>query len=197
MYRRLGFAAASAAALALATPFAGAGQAAEPFSALEIGLAGALNVNRGLLHDFYSPGPGGTLRMAAPFHLGHVGGEIRVLPFSARHPSQPDFYAATVVAEWGGRGGLLPGVAATGGVQLGNMIYAFFNSSTGEHAVTENEMVAGVRAGLSARPTDRWTAYAGLVVHRVFNRVPITLTVLDAGVGYTLGLPAAVREFLK
>ena len=172
-----------------------ASQPAPPYSELRIRLAGARNVNRQAIHDFWKAGTGGELAIATPFYLGSIGVGATVIPFRARDVGRPSFRALLLGVDWRGELAVVGPLRARVAGRVGDFVVLIENPDVWLDSESElfvgGELSAAValRRGLSA-------VVAGSFAH-VYTRPSLDLAVLTLGLEYAARTPRWLRAILE
>ena len=186
----------AAVALLLGRPEPLHAQSPEPFSGVDVSVAGAVSVSRDRLDDFWSVGEGGIVRVATPFYLGTVAVSLQRTPFVPRQPDLPRFHATTAAVDWGIGGGFGNRLHGSLGAQLGSVSFDLRQPGTGR-AWRESELFVGARADVVARLAGGLGLTAAAIHQRIHTHVPIDLTFATVGLSYSLDAPGWLREFLR
>jgi hypothetical protein len=165
------------------------------FSALRIRVAGARNVNREPLHDFWRAGTGGVVAVTTPFYFGTVGAGATLIPFRARDSGRPSFRALLLSIDWGielAAPGPLRGRAAA---RVGDFVMIVENPDV--WLESESELFAGGELSASIGLRRGLAATLAGSLARVHTRPPIDLAVLTLGLEYSTRTPGWLRAFLE
>jgi hypothetical protein len=167
-----------------------------PFETLDLSLAVLGDVNRGVLHRWWSPGPAVGFGMAAPFYLG-----ILELGAQYAHPTAvrddvPGFRSLFLYAGWGGAQPLGSGFAAGGGLRVGLMAMRFDGDSIPASRARESELGVAARAALRWMPAGSWFGEASVSYQSVFTHRRLEQVLLAAGIGRRFHTPEWLRDFL-
>ena len=181
---------------ALLPPASAAAQRAEPFSRIELSVAGTARVNEDGLDEYWRTLPGGLLRAATPFYLGSVAVAVQVIPFQPV-PGIYELDALTVGVEWNGERRLWRGSRASAGILVGNATFKFHEQETRIFLIEESEFLAGMQAVVRTRVTHNVDVLVTARHQKIFTHIPIHLTFAGAGVEYAFGTPRWLRAFLE
>jgi hypothetical protein len=179
-------------------PAADSAASSRAFSTLSIRVAGARNINRELLHEFWAPRDGLELEVSTPLPVGEIGINVTALSFGGRASEQPDFDAQLVALRWGGSGRIAGPLAIRGSAALGNIFMTF---DDGDRRVggltTESELLVGAVGGLDLRVSPWLTLTIQSSLQRVLTSTPIDLLVVSAGAKASMRTPRWLRGVLE
>jgi hypothetical protein len=168
------------------------------FSTLSVRLSGARNVNRELLHEFWSPRDGFELELSTPLPVGQMGISITALSFGGRVAEQPDFDARLLSLRWGGSRTIAGPVALRASALLGNIFMTF---DDGERRIsgltTESELLVGGAGGVDLRVSP-WLSFSlESSLQRILTSTPIDLVVVSAGAKLAMRMPRWLRGAIE
>lgn len=183
-------------ALHVITPALPAQERPAPFDTIDLGLAVLADVNRGALHQWWSPGPALGLGLTTPFYLGSFELGMQYAHPTALRNDVPDFRSLFVYAGWGGGRTLGRGFAASGGLRVGIMAMRFDGDTLPSDRANESELGTAARVALRWLPAGTWYAETSLSYQSVLTHVRMEQVFLAAGVGRRFATPAWLRDFL-
>ena len=167
-----------------------------PFETLDLGLSLQTDVNRGLLHRWWSPGPAVGLGVSAPFYVGDIELGAQYAHPTARRQDVPGFRSLFVYAGWGGGHRLGAGVSARGGLRIGIMAMRFDGDSLPSYRTRESELGVAARAALRWMPAGAWFAEGSASYQSIFTQRRMEQVFLSVGIGRRFATPAWLRDFL-
>lgn len=184
-------------ASALGHPSIAAGQAEAPFSSLSLSAGLGAHVGRDQLREYWRPGRAVIARVETPFHVGSVAVSVARARFAALRAEQPDFVALSRSVEWNLRRTVIGGVDGFAGGRVGAFDMRFENPPTARGNPDENELLAGLQAGIRVRLPPRTAFRMALETERVFTRVPMDISVVTAALEYGFPTPAWMVAVLR
>ena len=167
-----------------------------PFETLDLSLAVLGDINRGVLHRWWSPGPAVGIGATMPFYLGSLELGVQYAHPTAIRNDVPGFRSLFVYAGWAGARTLGRGFSAGAGVRAGIMAMRFDGDTLPIFRVRESEVGAAARAALRWMPGDSWFAEASVTYQSVFTNRHMEQVFLAAGAGRRFATPAWLRDFL-
>ena len=148
--------------------------------------------------DLYKPSTGWSGELAMPFDVGEVALALERATFTGQEPSpHPDFHGTVGMLKWRMP---LPSVGPftiAFGAHAGAMRFSFQDTAIAPGLRKEMEMLFGVNASGSVRLPANFSAFVMGEYTHVHLHVPVHLTPLSAGIGYTLAAPGWLRDFLR
>jgi hypothetical protein len=173
-------------------------QGTEAFDWVEIRMAGAQNVNRNFLHEFWTPDPGGEFSVATPFYFGYAefGGAYH--RYRMDHADVPDFDAVLVYAGWGLDLEVARRLRLEAGLRAGNYRMSFDDKDIPFAGVRhESELALLVNARVALRPVGPVWLYVGGSYMKVFTFLRLNLWYASAGLSMRLHSPDWLKDFLR
>jgi hypothetical protein len=165
-----------------------------PFDTISVSSGAVSNVNRTLLHEFWTARTGGFLSVTTPFHVGYLGAGVRYLPYEAK-TDVPAFDAAMLYAAWGLEA-VFSRVSVRVGLRAGSLRMAFDRSSEKPGIRNESEFTWGGEARLSLELTRILSLYAGYSLERTMTRREMDLQYLSMGISSRFRTPRWLKGFL-
>jgi hypothetical protein len=150
------------------------------------------------LAQLYKPSTGWAAEVSAPADIGELAVGIERATFQSISATRhPDFHGTVGMLKW--RVPLPPvgPFAAAVGAHAGLMQFSFQDTVIAQGLRKEREVLFGVNALGSVRFTSHLSAFVAAEYTHVWLHVPVHLTPISAGVGYTVALPGWMREFLQ
>jgi len=169
---------------------------ASPFETIDVGLTFLADVNNGLLHRYWSPGPALGAGVALPFYLGSVETGVQYAHPSALRGDVPGFRSLFIYAGWGGGHDLGSGVLAGGGLRAGLLAMRFDGDSLAAFRRRESELGIAARATVRWMPRGAWFTEASVIYQSILTHHRMEQVFLSAGFGRRFGTPAWLRDFL-
>lgn len=166
-----------------------------PFATLDVGVYGALNVNRNDFHDYWDDGSAGAIDFVTPFYAGRASLLVRV---AAHDPVNATTGFTSVFGALGWRVGkaLHPHVRADVGLHAGLMNWIFDEESESSiRYELEFASEIGVRADVEF--AERWHAIVEGSYQLTFTHERIELAYVAFGVAHTFGAPKWIRSALQ
>lgn len=177
------------------TLHAQAGAEARPFNTVDVGLYGALNVNRNDFHDYWDDGTAGTIDFVTPFYAGRASLLVRVAAHDAVDTSS-GFTSVFPALGW----------------RVGRQLHRQFRADIGLHAglvnwIFDEESKSSVKyelefaseVGLRAdfEFAERWHAIVEGSYQITFTHERIQLAYVSFGFAHTFGAPHWIRSVLQ
>jgi hypothetical protein len=169
---------------------------AAPFETLDLSLVVLGDVNRGVLHRWWSPGPAVGAGVTTPFYLGNLELGAQYAHPTAIRNDVPGFRSLFVYAGWGGAHSLGQGFTAGGGVRAGLMAMRFDGDTLPTSRSRESELGAAARVALRWMPAGTWFAEASASYQAVFTHRHMEQVFLAGGIGRRFTSPTWLRDFL-
>lgn len=167
-----------------------------PFETLDLSLTVLGDINRGVLHRWWSPGPAVGVGATMPFYLGSLELGVQYAHPTAIRNDVPGFRSLFLYAGWGGARSLGQGFSAGGAVRVGVMAMRFDGDTLPTSRARESEIGAAARAALRWMQADSWFAEASVSYQSVFSNHHMEQVFLAAGIGRRFATPAWLRDFL-
>ena len=123
-------------------------QPTEPFSTVELRLAGIRNINRNFLHEFWKPGGGVEVTLATPFYLGFLEFGTALHRYDAEQ-EVPGFGALWLYAGWGLGADVTDRIRLEGSGRIGNYHMSFDGGSEFTGVINESELALMVQIGMA------------------------------------------------
>ncbi len=183
-------------------PIIGAGAQATsdggPFSqvSVRVGVLGQ-RVDRRLA-QLYSPSTGWAAEVSSPADAGELALAVERATFRGigENP-HPDFHGTVGMLKWRMPLPTVGPFTAALGVHSGVMQFSFQDTVIVAGLRKEREALFGVDALASVRLARHVSAYVAAEYTHVWLHVPVHLTPVSAGIGYTLTTPGWLRDFLR
>lgn len=166
------------------------------FETMDVSLALLADVNQGLLHRHWSPGPAFGAGVTLPFYLGTVETGVQYAHPEALRGGVPGFRSLFIYAGWGGGHELGGGVRAGGGLRVGMLAMRFDGDSLAAFRRRESELGLAARATLRWMPRGPWFTEASVIYQSILTHHPMEQVFLSAGFGRRFGTPEWLRDFL-
>ena len=168
----------------------------EPFSTIEMGLAGAAIVNHNLPHEFWAPSGGVEVSFATPFYLGtlELGGAI--YGFDSEQ-SVPEFEAVWFYAGWGSGVVVTYWLRVEGSIRIGNFHMSFDDDSQFFSVRNESEFGLMFSTRVVLREVGPVSLFVSGSYLHVYTYLPIKLSFLTAGVSYRMNSPNWLKKVLR
>ena len=168
-----------------------------PFSQVGVRIHGSRNVNRALLHEYWTPGVGVEVSMATPFHVGFLefGGAIH--RYNSRVDDTPGFGALWLYGGWGMKTTVFRPLQLQSSARLGNYRMSF-DGAEARFAGTSSESELVLSVGIHAAYTvnDLLSVYASVDRLSIFTFSRISLWY--AAVGMSLNVQwGSLQKFLR
>lgn len=150
------------------------------------------------LAQLYSPATGWAAEVSMPADLGELAVAVERATFRSIGPSpHPDFHGTVGMLKWRMSSPAIGPLTAAVGLHAGVMQFSFQDTVIAAGLRKEREMLFGVNAVANVRLTSRVSAFAAAEYTHVWLHVPVHLTPLSAGLGYTFATPGWLRDFLQ
>lgn len=151
--------------------------------------------NRSGLHRFWQAEAVPTLIVDLPFYRGQVQAGWQMTTFRKVDDEVPNFNAHFIFLGWGLNRPLPGGLSIAGGIQTGSVLMIFQGVSS--YARHESELGTALYAVLRYHPRQHWSARINLLRQRIHTRIPISLTYVSVGLGYSFKTPQWLCDFLQ
>ncbi len=151
--------------------------------------------NRSGLHRFWQAEAVPTFIVNLPFYRGQVQAGWQMTTFRKVEDEVPNFNAHFIFIGWGMNRSLPGGLSVTGGIQTGSVLMTF--RGVPSYAGHESELGTALYAALRYRPRQHWSARISWLRQRIYTRIPIYLTYVSVGLGYTFETPKWLCDFLQ
>ena len=162
-------------------------QPTEPFSTVDLRLAGTRNINRNFLHEFWKPGGGVEATLATPFYLGFIEIGTAVHRYEAEQ-DVPGFGALWLYAGWGLGMDVADRIRLEGSGRIGNYHMSFDTGS---------ELALMVQSRLAVRPVGSVSVFVSGSYLQVYTFLRLKLWYVTAGLSYRLNTSEWLKGFLK
>lgn len=173
-------------------------QGGTPFSRLTIRVGALWQSTDSRFAKLYSPSTGYSAELAMPFNVGEFALAAERATFTGLEPTpHPDFHGTVGMLKWRMP---LPNVGpftVAIGAHAGAMRFSFQDTVIAPGLQKEMELLFGVNAIGSVRLPANFSAFAMGEYTHVHLHVPLHLTPLSVGVGYSLSTPGWLRDFLQ
>jgi hypothetical protein len=166
-----------------------------PYSQLRIRVAGARNVNREQLHDYWRAGTGGGVSLTTPFYVGSIGAGATLIPFRTRDISRPNFRALLLGLDWGLEIPAPGPIHARAAARVGDFVTLIENPDVWLDSESELFVGGELSAGVQLR-RDLAVTVAGSYA-RVHTRPSLDLAILTVGLEYATRTPGWLRAILE
>jgi hypothetical protein len=166
-----------------------------PYSQLRLRVAGARNVNREPLHDFWRAGTGAAVSLTTPFYVGSVGAGGTFIPFRTRDGARPNFRALLLALDWGLELPAPRPLYARAAARIGDFVMLIDNPDVWLDSESELFVGGELSAGLQLR-RDLAFAVAGSFA-RVHTRPSLDLAFVTVGIEYVTRTPGWLRTILE
>jgi hypothetical protein len=179
---------------------AGAQAPASPsaFSRLTISAGALWQRTDSRLADIYKPSTGYSGELAMPFDVGEFALAVERATFTGQAPSpHPDFHGTVGMLKWRVPLPSAGPFTVAIGAHAGAMRFSFQDTVIAPGLRKEMELLFGVNAAGTVRLPANFSAFVMGEYTHVHLHVPVHLTPLSAGIGYTLTTPAWLRDFLQ
>jgi len=145
----------------------------------------------------YDPRTGYSGELAAPFYVGDLALALERATFTGRSPSpHPDFHGTVGMLKW--RMPLTVGpFTIAAGAHAGAMRFSFQDSTIAPGLRKEIEALFGLNAIATLRLPANFSAFVMSEYTHVWLHVPVHLTPVTAGLGYSVAAPPWLRDFLE
>jgi hypothetical protein len=170
--------------------------APDPFETLDVGMAVLADVNHGLLHRWWAPGPALGIGITTPFYLGGLEAGVQYAHPTALRHDVPGFRSLFFYAGWGGGAELGAGFTAGGGLRVGIMALHFDGDTLPAFRERESELGVVGRAAVRWMPAGTWFAEASVSYQSVLTHPRMEQVFLAGGLGRRFATPAWLRDFL-
>ena len=168
----------------------------EPFSTLELRLAGTTNINRNFLHEFWKPGGGVDATLATPFYLGFLEFGTAVHRYDAEQ-EVPGFGALWLYAGWGLGADVTDRIRLEGSGRIGNYHMSFDEGSEFTGVINESELALMLHTRLAVRPAGPVSVFVSGSYLQAYTFLRLKLWYVTAGLSYRLSSPEWVKELLR
>ncbi|HEX8946177.1 MAG TPA: hypothetical protein VF785_23780 [Gemmatimonadaceae bacterium] len=184
---------------ALATTACGqTAQSGNAFSTLTVRAGALWQSTDSRFSKFYAPSTGYSAELSMPFNLGEFGLAIERATFTGLEPTpHPDFHGTVGILKWRMPLPSLGPFTAAIGVHAGAMQFSFQDTAIAPGLQKEMEEVFGVNAIGSLRLPAHFSAFVMGEYTHVYLHVPVHISPLTAGIGYTATTPGWLRDFLR
>jgi hypothetical protein len=150
------------------------------------------------LAKLYSPASGWAAEASVPADIGELALAVERATFrSAGVDRHPDFHGTVGMLKWRMPFPTIGPFTIAAGAHAGLMQFSFQDTAIVEGLRKEREMLFGVNAIGSLRLTGHLSAFVAAEYTHVWLHVPVHLTPVSAGIGYTASTPGWLREFLQ
>lgn len=150
------------------------------------------------LAKLYSPASGWAAEASSPADIGELALAVERATFrSAGADPHPDFHGTVGMLKWRMPLPTVGPFMIAAGAHAGLMQFSFQDTAIVEGLRKEREMLFGVNALGSIRLTRHLSAFVAAEYTHVWLHVPVHLTPVSAGIGYTATTPGWLREFLR
>lgn len=180
----------------LAAPPGQAQPRVEPFSTVEFRLAGAQNVNRNFLHEFWKPGGGVDATVSTPFYLGFLEFGTALHRYDADR-DVPGFGALWLYAGWGLGVDVADRLRLEGSGRIGNYQMSFDSGSEFTGVINESELAMMVQTRLAVRPAGPVSVFVSGSYLQAYTFLRLKLWYVTAGLNYRLNSPEWLKDFLR
>ena len=182
--------------LGMTAPPGQAQQPTEPFSTVELRLAGTRNINHNFLHEFWNPGSGGEATLATPFYLGFIEIGTAVHRYEAKQ-EVPGFAALWLYAGWGLGVDVTDRIRLEGSGRIGNYHMSFDSGSEFTGVINESELALMVQSRLSVRPVGRVSLFVSGSYLQAYTFLRLKLWYVTAGLSYRVNSSEWLKGFLR
>ena len=192
---RAGFLSILAILLFTSQPCAQTAVPVRPFATLDVGVYGALNVNRNEFHDYWDDGSAGAIDFVTPFYLGRASLLVRVGAHDAVDAAS-GFTSVFGALGWRVGRKLHHKFRADLGLHAG-LVNWIFDEESESSVKYELEVAseAGVRADFEF--AERWHAIVEGSYQITFTHERIELAYVSFGFARTFGAPRWIRSGLQ
>ncbi len=182
--------------LGLTAPPGQAQQPTEPFSTVELRLAGTRNINHNFLHEFWQPGSGADATLATPFYLGFIEIGTAVHRYEAKQ-EVPGFAALWLYAGWGLGTDVTDRIRLEGSGRIGNYHMSFDSGSEFTGVINESELALMVQSRLAVRPVGRVSVFVSGSYLQAYTFLRLKLWYVTAGLSYRVNSSEWLKGFLR
>ena len=192
---RAGFLSILAILLFTSRPCAQTAAPVHPFATLDVGVYGALNVNRNEFHDYWDDGTAGAIDFVTPFYVGRASLLVRVAAHDAIDAAS-GFTSVFGALGWRVGRQLHHKFRADLGLHAG-LVNWIFDEESESSVKYELEVAseAGVRADFEF--AERWHAIVEGSYQITFTHERIELAYVSFGFARTFGAPGWIRSGLQ
>lgn len=170
-------------------------QTPAPFSRIAVSTGGLRHVNDTYFHRYWTPGPGGEVRVSTPFYIGNVFAGATASRYAPATSGVPGFLGIFAYAGWEYGFRPLPRVTLSAGGRVGNLRMSF-DEFTFEGDRNESEMTAAASARLQVRIVDGVSAYVAGTYMKTFTFVRLQFAYASAGLSFQFNTPEWLRDLL-
>lgn len=149
------------------------------------------------LSRYYSPGTGFVVEASTPFELGELAITGERAAFTSVGAVHPDFHGTLGMLAWRYPRRLFGPISAAMGAHAGAMQFSFQDTVINAGLRKERELLLGVDGSLEARIASGLSAFVMGEYSHVRLRVPVHIARASAGIGYSVPMPAWLRDFLR
>ncbi len=171
-------------------------QPTEPFSTVDLRLAGTRNINRNFLHEFWKPGGGVEATLATPFYLGFLEVGTAVHRYEAEQ-DVPGFGALWLYAGWGLGVDVADRIRLEGSGRIGNYHMSFDSGSEFTGVINESELALMVQSRLAIRPAGSVSVFVSGSYLQAYTFLRLKLWYVTAGLSYRLNTSEWLKGFLR